>query len=56
MNAPHQLNGSLTFMPITDSSYSWQEKMCRIGNPGRKYKEFLRFYSLKKLSEASPPS
>jgi hypothetical protein len=36
INAPHQLNEPLTYMPIADRSHSWQEKMCRTGSPGPK--------------------
>ena len=32
MNAPHQLNEPLTYMPIPDSPYGWQEKMFSINS------------------------
>jgi hypothetical protein len=32
MNTPHQLNEPLTYMPIPDSPYGWQEKMFSINS------------------------
>jgi len=32
MNMPHQLNEPLTYMPIPDSPYGWQEKMFSINS------------------------
>ena len=42
MNAPHQLNEPLTYMPIPDSPYGWQEKMFSINSLGLKLRRTCR--------------